>query len=111
MISHLIEKFCWTTKMNYLLDKKIKRNRILKLAFALVILVILFYFHSGIFRGLSTASHFVFRPVLILGNNAGEKLRTLSSFFASKKSLLLENEKLKFEINSTEARIVNYNSL
>lgn len=100
-----------TTKMNYLLDKKIRKNRFLKLAFSVAILIVLIYFQSGVFYGLSFITHALFRPVLILGNNIGDKFGTIGSFFASKKSLFLENEKLKSEINSTSARISNYNSL
>ena len=97
--------------MSYLLDKKIKRDKFLKYSIFVVILLVLIYFRSGIFSGFSYASSFVFRPVLILGNNIGEKLSNVGSYFYFKKSLFLENEDLKSKLNEQEARMSNYNSL
>ncbi len=97
--------------MNYLLDKKIKQKKFIKLIISAVILFIFIYFNSGIFRGFSVVAHFVFRPVLISGNYIGDRFSNINSFFASKKSLFLENEKLKSEIDQMSARVSNYNSL
>ena len=97
--------------MNYLLDKKIKRKKFFKVAFGVVVLIILLYFRSGILNGFSYISHELFRPVLILGNKLGEKVKSLNSFFISKNSLYLENENLKSQLNENEARISNYNSI
>ena len=97
--------------MNYLLDRKNKRNKILKVIFSILIFSILIYFRSGIFDKLSVFSHFVFRPVFILGNNIGNKFSNLDAYFIFKRSLLNENEKLKSEINSMSARVLNYDSL
>ena len=97
--------------MNYLLDKKIKRKKIFKIALYVVILIVLFYFRSGIFNGFSYVSQGLFRPVLILGNNIGEKLKSLSSLFVSKNSLYLQNESLQSQLNEDEAKMSNYNSL
>ena len=86
--------------MSYLLDKKIKRNKFFKYILFIIALFILIYFRSGIFYGLSYISSIVFRPVLILGNNVGEKLSNTGSYFYSKNSLLLENENFKFKFDN-----------
>ncbi len=62
-------------------------------------------------RGLSVSAHFVFRPVLILGNNLGNKFGNLGAYFNSKKLLSLENETLKSKVSTDEAKISNYNSI
>lgn len=97
--------------MSYLLDKKIQKKKFFKIAIGVIVFIILFYFRSGIFGGLSYAAGAVFRPVLILGNNSGEKFGNLGSYFASKNSLDAENEKLKSQISENKARISNYDSL
>jgi cell shape-determining protein MreC len=97
--------------MNYLLDKKIKRKKIFKIAFGVVVLIVLFYFRSGIFNGLAYVSQGLFRPVLILGNNLGEKFKSLSSYFVSKNSLYLQNQDLQSQLNEDEARMSNYSSV
>ncbi len=97
--------------MNYLLDKKTRRNKFFKYILFFVALLVLIYFRSGIFYGLSYVSSFIFRPVLVLGNNIGEKLSNSGSYFYSKNSLLLENENLKSKLNEQEVRISNYNSI
>ena len=97
--------------MSYLLDRKIKRHK----AFVTVILVAvcfsLFYFRSGIFYGLSSLSQTIFHPVLVFGNNVGEKFSSASSFFKSKSSLLDENNNLKSQLNEMSARVSNYSSV
>ena len=97
--------------MNYLLDKKIKRNKYFKYIFSVLILFFLIYFKVEIFDGLSYVAHIVFRPVLVLGNNVNQKISNLGAYFYSKNSLFLENEDLKFKLSEQEARMVNYNSV
>jgi len=97
--------------MNYLLNKKLKRKRFLNIALGVFILLILFYFRTGIFNGLSSASHAVFCSVLIFSNNVGEKLSNAVYFFSSKKALLLENENLKSQLDQMSAKVANYNSI
>ncbi|MFA5095347.1 MAG: rod shape-determining protein MreC [Candidatus Paceibacterota bacterium] len=97
--------------MNYLLDKKIKRNKYFKYIIFIIVLFTLIYFRSPIFQGFSYLSSVIFHPVLILGNNISEKLSNIGSYFYSKKSLLLENESLKSKLNEQEARMTNYNSV
>jgi cell shape-determining protein MreC len=74
-------------------------------------LFILIYFRAGVFYGLSYASSVIFRPVLILGNNIGDKLLNVGAYFYFKNSLLLENEDLKIKLSEQESRIVNYDSI
>ena len=97
--------------MNYLLDKKIKRKKFFYIVFFVAILLILFYFRLGIWNSLALLSHTVFRPILILGNNVGEKLEKAGSYFISKNSLYLENENLKSKLGKWEMRNSNYNSV
>ncbi|KKQ03178.1 MAG: hypothetical protein US12_C0019G0006 [Parcubacteria group bacterium GW2011_GWA2_36_24] len=97
--------------MSYLLDKKIKRKKFFYLAVFLLVFLILFYFRSSIWNGFSSVSHRLFRPILILGNNLGGKLGNVSSYFAFKNSLYLENENLKSKLNESEAQMSNYNSV
>jgi len=96
--------------MSYLQDKKTRRKKIIYIVFFLIIFFILFYFRISIFNGLSYVGHKVFRPVLVAGNNISEKFGGISSYFASKKSLYLENENLKNKINENVARISGYDS-
>lgn len=97
--------------MSYLLDKKIKRNKLFKYSIFVVILFFLIYFRAGVFRGLSYVSSVIFRPVQILGNNISGSLSNTSAYFYSKNSLLSENENLKAKLNEQEARMSNYNSI
>ncbi|MBI2627519.1 rod shape-determining protein MreC [Candidatus Nomurabacteria bacterium] len=97
--------------MNYLLDKNAKRKKFFQITALLFICLILFYFRSDIFRGLSYASHAVFRPILVLGNNFGDKFRTVRAYFSSKNSLFRENENLKMQMNEDQATVANYNSI
>lgn len=97
--------------MSYLLDKKIKEKKIFRIIFCIVILIILFYFRSGVFNGLSNISQIIFRPILIVGNNIGEKFTNLRAYFISKNSLYLDNENLKSQILESEADRANYFSV
>jgi len=97
--------------MSYLLNRKTKRKNFLYILIGIFILLVLIYFRSGIFNGLSYITNTVFRSVLIFGNNAGEKFSNTSSFLYSKKSLLVENEDLKSQVNELSNRVLNYNSI
>jgi cell shape-determining protein MreC len=97
--------------MSYLLDKKIKNKKILKVIFLVFVCFILFYFRLNIFSGFAMLSHTVFRPVLIVGDNLGEKLKSLGAYFLSKNSLYLQNQKLQSEVIFDDARMSNYDSV
>lgn len=97
--------------MSYLLDKKIQRKKILKITFGIVVFIILFYFRLNIFNGLSYVSQGFFRPVLVVGNNVGEKFKSVGSYFVSKNSLFLENKNLKSQILESDADRANYFSV
>ncbi|MFA6520611.1 MAG: rod shape-determining protein MreC [Candidatus Paceibacterota bacterium] len=97
--------------MSYLLDKKIKQKKIFRITLGVGALLILFFFRSGIFSGLSYISQGVFHPVFLVGNDLGGKLKNLSSYFYSKNSLTLENQDLKTKLLTEEMRIANYNTL
>ena len=97
--------------MNYLLDKKIKRNKFFFIVFFVIILFVLFYFRLGIWNGISSLSHTIFRPALVSGNSIGEKFNKTFSYFLSKNYLLEENENLKLKLSENEAQMSNYNSL
>lgn len=97
--------------MSYLLDKKLKRRKFLNYLIIFLIVALLFLSRNLIFTGLSKASHFVFRPIVVLGNSLGNSIYSTKSFFVSKKSLLKENENLKNQILQSEADRANYSSV
>ena len=97
--------------MSYLLDKKIKEKKILKITLGIVVLIFLFYFRANIFDGLSSISQGVSHPVLVLGNIVGEKIKSVGSYFVSKNSLYQQNQKLQADLNFDEARMSNYDSV
>lgn len=97
--------------MSYLLDRKAKRDKLFKTIFIAVILLGLIYFRSFILRELSSFSHSIFRPAIILGNNIGDNISNASSFFRSKKILQKENEDLKNKISESEAIVANHNTI
>lgn len=97
--------------MSYLLDKKIKQKKFLKFLLGIIFFLVLFYFRAGIWSGLSYASHKVFRPVLVFGNNLGVKFQSLGLFFVSKNSLLKENENLKLDLDEARVAMANYASV
>src|SRR3989338_3189191 len=97
--------------MSYLLDKKIKREKFFYAVFFVIVLLLLFYFRLSIFNSFASASHKLFRPVLVVRNNISEKLGNTGSFFVSKNSLYNENENLKSQLNEAQARMSNYNSV
>ena len=97
--------------MNYLLDKKIKKRKVYKITIGVVVLFLIIYFHTGIFNNLSSASHFVFRPILSLGRNVGSNISNIGAIFHNRRSLMLENENLKKQITESEANRANYASV
>jgi cell shape-determining protein MreC len=97
--------------MNYILDKKIKRNKFFKIIFFIIFLLFLFYFRFSFFNKLSYTTHFIFRPVLVFGNNLKQNFSNLNFFFQSKKNLLLENQNLKSELEVTAGKLLNHNSI
>src|ERR1035437_5003518 len=97
--------------MNYLLDRKLKRNKFFYGSLFVIILLILIYFRAGIFRGLAYVSHTVFHPVFVLGNGIEGKFRDIGSYFYFKQSLLSQNDNLKQELNQMQSQVANYNSV
>ena len=97
--------------MNYLLDKKVKRKKISRIALIAVAFIFVFYFWVGFFNGVSFVTHFIFKPVLVVGNSIGNTFGGMGAYFSSKKSLTLENENLKAEILASEADRANYTAV
>ena len=97
--------------MSYLLDKKIKRNRLYKIAIGVILFIILFFFRSGIFNVLSSVGGNIFHPVWVLGNNLDGKLKSFGSYFAFKNSLYSQNQDLQGKLLFDEARMSNYDSV
>jgi len=97
--------------MNYLLDKKTKRKKIILGIIAGGFLFLLFYFRGTIFPSLSFGLSFVFQPVISLGQDFGERISNLGLIFEAKKSLEKENEILKEEIEKLKAELQNKESL
>ena len=97
--------------MSYLLDKKVKRKKFIIIVFAIFFVTATFYFRLAISDSLSYASHAIFRPFFIFSNNFGGKLASVGSFFASKNSLLKENDNLKSQLNINANEVANYESI
>ena len=97
--------------MTYLRDKKNKNKKFTNVIFGVLVLFILFFFRVGIFNCLSSTAHFVFRPVISVGNNIGDKFKNIGAFFYSKKILLEDNDYLKLKMNEEEAKMTNYSSI
>jgi cell shape-determining protein MreC len=97
--------------MSYLLDKKIKQKKIVRIAAGVAALLFLFFFREAVFNGLSGVSQGVLHPVLVLGRGIGEKFGNLGSYFVSKNSLYRQNQDLQSKLNSDEARMMNYDSV
>lgn len=95
--------------MSYLQDRKLKRKEFSRIVFFAIFFIVLFYFRTNIFYGLSYISNAIFRPILILGNNISDKLKNISVSLVSKNSLYLENENLKLQLSEMGNRIINYN--
>jgi cell shape-determining protein MreC len=97
--------------MTYLLDKKTKREKFKKIALVIFFLCFLIYFRIQILNGLSSFVHFIFRPVLLLGNNVKGGFSNADIVLNSKKLLFLENETLKLELKENKAAVFGYNSI
>src|SRR5258708_3452264 len=97
--------------MSYLLDKKIRRKKLLFVFFIVILISALIYFRHGVFRSLAYTGHLIGRPVLIAGHALYGKFSNVTSFFIFKNSLLRENESLKSKLSEEEARLANYNSI
>jgi len=97
--------------MSYLLDKKIKKKKIIKISALVVLLFLAFYFRSGILKGISHGAHFIARPFLAIGGNIGHGFGNLGIYFSSKKLLTLENENLKAKLAFEMGQVSNYNSI
>ncbi len=97
--------------MSYLLDKKIKKKKILYIIYGIIFCLVLFYFRLGIFNGLSVVSHTLFGPILSFGDSISGKIGSLGSFFSSKNSLYIENQILKSELDANNALLINYDSI
>ncbi len=97
--------------MSYLLDKKAKRKKVWGIVSFAILFVFLFYFNAPVFYGLSYVSNIVFRPFLIFGVNVGNKLDSLSAYFASKESLTQKISDLNLELAFSQARVSNYDTI
>ncbi|MBI3888439.1 rod shape-determining protein MreC [Candidatus Nomurabacteria bacterium] len=97
--------------MSYLLDKKVKNKKNLKIALAVAVLLILFFFRTSVWSGLSGVTQKVFRPILVAGNSLGGKLGSLGSYFVSKSYLYEQNQKLQSQVDFNNARNANYDSV
>lgn len=86
--------------MSYLLDKKNQRKKNLKIISVIFFLLILFYWRTPIYEGLSAAAQLVFTPVLILGNQIAAKFQGISYFLSFRNTLIIQNENFKRELES-----------
>ena len=97
--------------MTYLLDKNKKIKRYKQISVIVFIVVIMFYFRVGVWGGLSTVTHTVFKPVIIFGQFIGSGFSNIGINFHSKKTLINENQDLRNIIAQNEANKATYNSL
>lgn len=97
--------------MNYRLDKKIKNRRYRIIGALIIVLSFLVYFRAPILDFSSKTSLTIFKPVLVFGNKMGNGFKKISSYFHSKKTLMLENEKLNEQIDQQKATMANYNAI
>ncbi len=97
--------------MSYLLDKNKKIKKYKKVSAIIFVAVVLIYFRAGIFGALSNATHFIFRPVIVLGNNIGEKFSNVGAYFKNKRMIVLKNEELEAQIAESVADRANYASV
>jgi cell shape-determining protein MreC len=91
--------------MSYLLDRKLKRQKIFIYLSVFVFCAIVIYFRVPIFKTISNGMNNIFRPVLVLKENIFKNTALRKSFFQSKEDLLLENETLKTKITDLELQI------
>jgi cell shape-determining protein MreC len=97
--------------MNYLLDRKSKKKKLPSYIFFVVLVVVIFYFRSPIFSGLSYVASAIFRPVLVVGGNIGEKFSGIGGFFSFRNTLIKENEELRDKLAEKDAQMSNYNTM
>src|SRR3990167_6825083 len=97
--------------MSYLLDKREKRKKILKLLGLILALIFFVYFRNPIFSGLSYVEQIIFRPVLSAGGSVGGKVSSWGRYFQFKESLQNENKDLKLKLSEMEAKIANWSIL
>jgi cell shape-determining protein MreC len=97
--------------MSYLQDKSRKRKKMWGAVSCVLLLVILFYFRTSVFRGLSYVSGKIFYPALVLENNSGTKFSNIGAYFAFKSSLSAQNEALLSKVSESEAKMLNYDLL
>ena len=97
--------------MSYLLDRKLKRKKIFSSVFLIFILIVFFYFRSGIFNKISILNSKVFYPILATGKYFQDNVSSIYAYFSFKKSLIKENENLKSELLVNNALMLNYNTI
>src|SRR3989344_928730 len=81
--------------MNYLLDRKLKRKKILSIVALAFLVIIFFYFREPLSNFLSASVHSIFRPMLGLRRSIGSVFSSLDSAFMYKKNLAEENSRFK----------------
>lgn len=97
--------------MSYLLDRKNKQKKLRNIILSIVLFSIIIYFNNPIFTNLSYVANKIFKPVLVVGDNISSNLENKSYLLQSKKSLYLENENLRKELNEMSAQIYNFSAL
>lgn len=97
--------------MNYLQDRRNKKKKIGWLVLVLLLATLLIYFKTPVFNALSSFTHTVFRPAVVLGQKTGGGASNLALFFQSKKSLEMENDNLQAELLAVSAKLASYNSV
>lgn len=96
--------------MNYRQDKN-KKNNLLKIISFIVILFFVIFFYNTFFYGLSSAFHYIARPIFSLSHSVGNSISNTRSYFYSKKTLYKENEDLKMKILEKDSILSNYNTI
>jgi cell shape-determining protein MreC len=98
--------------MSYRQDRKSKKRKLLLKAWVIAFIVFMFfYFRAPIFNGLSYATHGVLKPLVVFGNNLGNKFASIGSAISFKKLIIAENKELKTQLGDTVAKTANYNSI
>lgn len=97
--------------MSYLLDRQTKVRHISYGVFAVIFFVIVFYFKSPVWSGVSSLGNTVARPFLVVGNKVGGKFLNIRNYFSFKNSLIKENENLKIDLENQKMQVLNYNTI
>ena len=97
--------------MSYLLDRKNKKNNFLKIIIIIILFFLIFYFRTHLSKAFSVSINAIFKPVLIFGNNLGNKFSVINSSVKFKKTLINENLNLKNQINENFTLNANYHSI